>query len=72
MTNPGIQMNNLYADKQIVLQKCEHYLHTAVYKLTQIAKNCSFMICNKMQTVVFTGKFPIWTKILMDNEPIEQ
>jgi hypothetical protein len=37
MTDSGIQMNNLYADNQII-KKCEHYLHTAVYKLTQIAK----------------------------------
>ena len=39
MPNPGIQTNNLYADNQIILKKCEHYLHTAVNKRTQIAKN---------------------------------
>ena len=73
MTNPGIQMNNLYADNQIILQKCEHYPHIAEYKLTQIAKNCIFKNCaNKMQTVVLRGKFPIWTKIVIDNKAIEQ
>ena len=38
VTNPGIWMNNLYADNHIILQKCEHYLHTAIYKLTHY--NC--------------------------------
>ena len=42
MTFPGIQMNNLYADNQIILKKCEPYRHTAVYKLTQIAKKLQF------------------------------
>ena len=73
MTNPGIQMNNLFADSQIILKKYEDYLQTAVYKLTQIAKNYNFKIsANKMKTVVFRVKFPVRTKIVIDNEPIEQ
>jgi len=73
MINPAIQMNNLYTDNHIILKKCERYIHTAVYELTHIAKNCRFKIsANKMRTVVFRGKFPIGTKIVIDNEWIEQ
>jgi hypothetical protein len=78
-TNPGIQANNtfisklLLADDQIILQKSEHYLQRAVYKLKQIAKNCDFKICaNKTKAVAFSRKFPLRTKIVTENELTEQ
>jgi hypothetical protein len=44
-----------------------------VYKLTEIAKNYNFKIStNKAKTVAFRGRFPIGTKIVIDNERIEQ
>lgn len=46
-----------------VLQKAEHDLQTAVYKLTQIA--------NKTKIIAFGGKFPIWTKIVTGNKLIQ-
>jgi hypothetical protein len=75
MTNPGIQANNtfistlLLADDQIILQKSEHYLQRAVYKLKQIAKNYDFKIStNKTKAIAFRRKFPLRTKIVTENE----
>jgi hypothetical protein len=80
VTNPEIQKNNTFlrshfflADDQIILQKSEHHLQTAVYKLTQTAKVYSFKICtNRKKIMAFSSKLRIRTGTVEYKEPIEQ
>jgi hypothetical protein len=65
MINPGIPMNSTFisthhfARDQTVLQKSEYDLQTALYNLTQIAKNYNFKISANKKTLAFRGRFLI-------------
>jgi len=76
ITNSGIPLNNTiistlhFACDQTVLQKSEYDFQTALYNLAQITKNYNFKISANKKTLAFRGGSPVWTKILIYNEPI--
>jgi hypothetical protein len=79
-TPPGIKIDKntyvnmfSYADDQIILQEYENTLKISIHKLSQIAMECNFKISTKKtKTMLFHGKDPLRTKILIYNETTEQ
>jgi hypothetical protein len=64
---------SLFADDQILIQDKEDNLQQSVYTLHNISKEYNFKISiKKTKVMVFKGKFPIRTKIVIDNNILEQ
>jgi len=77
---PGIELNAnlnintlLFADDQAIIQKCEDDLQRSTYELHNICQDYGMKISiKKTKTMAFKGKEPIRTKIIIENEAIEQ
>jgi hypothetical protein len=62
-----------FADDQILIQEKEDNLQQSVYTLHNISKEYNFKISiQKTKVMAFKGKFPIRTKIVIDNNILEQ
>lgn len=78
--NPGIYLKNntflnslLYADDKVIIQDSEDKLQKSIYVLNKITKEYNFKIAaQKTKTMAFKGKYPIRTKIVIDEIIIEQ
>lgn len=78
--NPGIKINRerkinilLYADDVVLIQKTENDLQYSLHILNQIAKNYNFKISkSKTKIMAFLGKMQIRSKIIIDEQPLEQ
>lgn len=63
----------LYADDQIILANSEDNLQRAIYALFQVAKHYNLEISiNKTKVMAFEGKNHIRSKIVINNNSIEQ
>ena len=63
----------LFADDQVIMQKTEKDLQLAVFHLSQICKEYNLRISTqKTKVMAFRGKHPIRSKIIINNQAIEQ
>jgi len=63
----------LYADDQIVISIMEGNLQRAAWKLNQIITEHGLtMYVHKTKLIVFTGRDPVRSKIVVDNKTTEQ
>jgi hypothetical protein len=77
---PGIKTDKdtytnmlLYADNQIILQELANLFQISIHKLLQIAMKYNLKISTKKtKAMVFHGKYPIRTKILIYNDTNKQ
>jgi hypothetical protein len=63
----------LYADDVVIIQKNEDDLQRSVRHLNQICKQYNFKISKeKTKVMAFWGKHPIRSKIVLQDQPLEQ
>jgi len=76
----GIKLNQhtkiktiLFADDLLIIQSSENDLQRAIYKLYLVCKKYNMKISTKKTKVMaFEGDYPIRTKIVIDDHPLEQ
>ena len=76
----GIQLNKsicmgslLYADDIVLIQENEDDLQRAMFQLQEVAREYSLTISvRKTKTMAFKGKYPVRTKIVINNSTLEQ
>ena len=77
---PGVQLDRhtylstlLFADDKIIIQESEDKLQLAVHRLNQICPEYNLKISlHKTKVMAFQGKYPVRSKIIVNNKPIEQ
>jgi hypothetical protein len=63
----------LFADDQIIIQESEDELKRSIFYLNNICKSYNLkMSINKTKTMAFKGKYPIRTKIVIEDKTLEQ
>ena len=63
----------LYADDKVIIQETEDQLQKAIFTFNTILRNYGLRIsAAKSKTMAFLGKRPIRTKIVVDNQTLEQ
>lgn len=80
IVSTGIKLNHhvhlnllLFADDLTIIQASEDDLQRAVHKLNQLCLHYNLTISiKKTKVMAHRGKFPVRTKIIMDNQPLEQ
>lgn len=78
--NPGIEIGSdkalnvlLFADDLAIIERTEENLQRAVYRLVQIAREHNLEVSTmKSKVMAFHGKYPIRSKIIINEKPIEQ
>ena len=70
----GISLNSLmFADDTVIIQDSEDKLQTAVYKLQNLSKEFKMKIStHKSKVMAFRGKWPVRSKIVLDDMTMEQ
>jgi hypothetical protein len=78
--NPGIWLKEtaalntlLFADDQIINQESEDELQISIFYLKNICKSYNLKISiNKTKTMAFKGKYPVRTKIIIEDKTLKQ
>jgi hypothetical protein len=59
----------LFADDQIIIQESEDELQRSIFYLNNICKSYNSKISiNKTKTMAFKGKYPVKTKIIIEDK----
>jgi hypothetical protein len=79
-SNPGIWLKEtaalnalLFAEDQIIIQESEDKLKRSIFYVNNICKSYNLKIStNETKTMAFKGKYPVRTKIIIEDKTLEQ
>lgn len=80
VVKPGLKISKkthinalLFADDLAIIQETEDDLQRSLHQLNNLCKTYNMKISyNKTKVMAFKGTYPVRTKIIIDNRPIEQ
>jgi hypothetical protein len=63
----------MFADDQVIISDNEDTLQGALHELNKIILDYNFEISiHETKNIAFWGKWPVKSKLILDNQPIEQ